>query len=414
MGEKADRIIAMMENTGQGFYSVVGIFALLMVWGGYAWYTQFTVGMQTTGLNDTVMWGLYIATFMFMIGVAHAGIIISTLIRSLNYEKLKPIARIAEIMTVSGLAMAVLSVVADIGRPDRILVLFINLRLGSPLAWDLIILSLYFAFTLFYLVISTKHDVSVISDRFSTRGIIYKILVPIQNALTPKDDHAYEKMLRYVAMIMVPFPILDSGMVVAFIFSLLGARPAMNVPYIGPYFLLTALVTGIASIVIVAVILAKVYKWEDMISDEVFATLAKYMQVGIVLILYFIFNQHFTFQYVGKPAFVAVSDLLLGGGAYSLLFWEMIWVGFILPLVLLFMPDIEKEMVFLASIFAVLGLWVNCILTVVPALTFPNLPFIWGNYAPTWVEWSIIAGIFGLGVIIYAVLIKVLPPVELD
>ena len=414
MGEKADKIIAMMENTGQGFYSVIGIFALLMVWGGYAWYTQFTVGMQTTGLNDTVMWGLYIATFMFMIGVAHAGIIISTMIRSLNYEKLKPIARIAEIMTVSGLAMAVISVVADIGRPDRILVLFFNLRLGSPLAWDLIILSLYFAFTLFYLVISTKHDIAHISDRFEIRGIIYKILTPIHNALTPKDDHAYEKMLRNVAMIMMPFPILDSGMVVAFIFSLLGARPAMNVPYIGPYFLLTALVTGIASVVIVAVIISKVYKWEDLIPDEIYPTLGKYMQVGIVLILYFIFNQHFTFQYVGKTATLAVSDMLLGGGHYSLIFWEMIWVGFLLPLILLFTPDIEKELVFLSSIFAVLGLWVNCILTVVPALTFPNLPFNWGSYTPTWVEWSIIAGILGLGVIIYAVLIKLIPIIELE
>lgn len=414
MGERVDKVIAMMEKTGHAFYSVIGIFALLMIWGGYAWYTQFTQGMRITGLNNTVMWGFYIATFMFMIGVAHAGIIISTLIRSLNYEKLKPIARIAEIMTVSGLTMAVLSVVADLGRPDRILVLFLNLRVGSPLAWDLIILSLYFAFTLFYLVISTKHDVKLISDRFEIRGIIYKILIPIQNALTPKDDHAYEKMLRYVAIIMLPFPILDSGMVVAFIFSLLGSRPALNVPYIGPYFLLNALVTGIASVVIVAVILAKVYKWEDMISNEVFKSLAKYMQVGLVLVLYFIFNQHFTWQYVGKPALVAVSDLLLGGGIYSLLFWEMIWVGFILPIILLFTPDIEKEMVFLASIFAVLGLWVNCILTVVPALSFPNLPFNWSSYAPTWVEWSIISGIFGLGVIIYAVLIKVLPPVELD
>ena len=148
--------------------------------------------------------------------------------------------------------------------------------------------------------------------------------------------------------------------------------------------------------------------------DDVYATLAKYMQVGIVLVLYFIFNQHFTFQYVGKTATLVVSNLLLGGGPYSLLFWEMIWVGFILPLVLLFTPDIEKEMVFLASIFAVLGLWVNCILIVVPALSFPNLPFNWGSYAPTWVEYSIIAGIFGLGVVIYAVLIKVLPPVELE
>ena len=194
MENHVDKILDSMEKAGRGFYATVGIFGMVVLWGAYAWYTQFTVGMQTTGLNNTVMWGLYIATFMFMIGVAHAGIIISTTIRVFKIEKFKSIARIAEGMTLVGLAMAVLSVIADIGRPDRILVLFFNLRLGSPLAWDLIILSLYFAFSAFYIIVSTKHDIGLISDRFKVRGVIYRILGRIQDAITPKDHQKYEKM----------------------------------------------------------------------------------------------------------------------------------------------------------------------------------------------------------------------------
>ncbi len=92
MENKVEKILASMETTGRGFYATVGIFGMVLLWGVYAWYTQFTIRMQTTGLNNTVMWGLYIATFMFMIGVAHAGIIISATIRVFKIEKFKSIA----------------------------------------------------------------------------------------------------------------------------------------------------------------------------------------------------------------------------------------------------------------------------------------------------------------------------------
>jgi Ni/Fe-hydrogenase subunit HybB-like protein len=413
MENHVDKILESMEKTGQGFYATIGIFGMVVLWGAYAWYTQFTVGMQATGLNNTVMWGLYIATFMFMIGVSHAGIIISTTIRVFKLDKFKPISRIAEGMTLVGLAMAILSVVADIGRPDRILVLFFNLRIGSPLAWDLIILSLYFASSAFYLLVSMKHDISLITGRFKVRDGLYKILGGIQNAITPKDPEKYENMLNSISLVILPFPLLDSGMVVAFIFSLLGARPVLNAPFIGAYFLVLAIVTGIAAIVIVSMILSRVYEWEEIISEEVIMGLGNYLRVGIILVLYFIFNQHFTIQYVGKSATLVVSNMLLFG-SYAPLFWGMIIEGFVVPILLLILPNRNKVGVLIASVLSILGLWVNCVLVVVPALTFPNMPFNWGSYIPSWVEWSVLAGILALGVILFAVLIKLIPIVELD
>ena len=165
---------------------------------------------------------------------------------------------------------------------------------------------------------------------------------------------------------------------------------------------------------IVSYLLTKAYDWEDIIPEETITELAKYLKVGIPLVLYFIFNQHFTFQYVGKLSTLVVSNMLLLEGPHALLFWEIIIVGFILPEILLFTPNIQKDRLFLASILTTLGLWVNCILIVVPALSFPNLPFNWGTYSPTWVEWSIIAGVTALGVLIFTVLTKLIPIVELE
>jgi molybdopterin-containing oxidoreductase family membrane subunit len=413
MSDRVEKIISSMRDTGRGFYATIGIFGMVVLWGAYAWYTQFAVGMLTTGMNNTVMWGLYICTFMFMIGVSHAGIIISTSIRLFNVEKFKSIARIAEGMTLVGLALAVLSVIADIGRPDRMLVLFFNLRLTSPLAWDFVILALYMSASIFYLIVSLKHDVGVISDRFEVRGAIYRVLGKIQNVVTPKDHEKYENMLRSISMVILPFPLLDSGMVVAFIFSSLGARPILNTPFIGAYFLIMAIVTGIASVAAVSMIIRIIYGWEEIISDEAIMGLGHYLRVGIPLVLYFIFNQQFTIQYANLSATLLASNLLLYG-SYAPLFWGMIIGGFIIPELILLIPSTKTTGVLIASVLSVVGLWVNTVLVIVPALTFPNIPFDWGSYVPTWIEWSVLAGILALGVIMYAIIIKLIPIVELD
>jgi Ni/Fe-hydrogenase subunit HybB-like protein len=272
---------------------------------------------------------------------------------------------------------------------------------------------LYFASSAFYLLVSMKYDIGLITGRFKVRDGLYKILGGIQKAVTPKDHEKYEDMLNSISLVILPFPLLDSGMVVAFIFSLLGARPALNAPFIGAYFLVLAIVTGIAAIVIVSLILSRVYEWEEIISEEVIIGLGNYLRVGIIIVLYFIFNQHSTIQYVGKSATLVVSNMLLFG-SYAPLFWGMIIEGFFLPVLLLILPNRNKVGVLIASVLSILGLWVNCVLIVVPALIFPNMPFNWGSYIPSWVEWSVLAGILALGVILYAILIKLIPIVELD
>ena len=258
-----------------------------------------------------------------------------------------------------------------------------------------------------------KHDIGLITGRFKVRDGLYRVLGGIQNLVTPKDHDKYADMLNLVSFVILPFPILDSGMVVAFIFSLLGARPSLNAPFIGAYFLVIAIVTGIAAIVIVSGILSRVYEWEEIISEEVIIGLGNYLRVGIILVLYFIFNQHSTIQYVGKSATLVVSNMLLFG-SYAPLFWVMIVAGFVIPILILMLPDRNKVGVLIASVLSILGLWVNCVLIIVPALIFPNMPFNWGSYIPSWVEWSVLAGILALGVILYAIMIKLIPIVELD
>ena len=414
MESTREKVLAPMTRTGTPFFLFLAITLALISWGGYAWWTQIDHGLQTTGLDDTIIWGLYIANFVFLIGISHAGILISATVRLMNLEKYKPVARMAEVLTVAGLAMAVLSVVVDLGRPDRILVLLLNIRLASPLAWDLIFISLYFTFSAFYLFVSLKEDLLHLTETEGVRGSLYRVLMKIYGVITPKDEYKYQRMLWWIALIILPFPVFGSGMVVPFIFSMLVARPAWNVPFFGPYFLTAAIVSGVSAVTIIAVVLRRVFDWGEILSSELIVGLGNFLRIGVPVYLYFTFVEQFTIQYVQEHADLAVSNYILWG-PYAVYFWGMITLGLIVPELILFHPKTRTVGgVFVASALITAALWLKRVIIVVPALVFPNMPYETGLYIPTWVEWSLVAGIFGLGGFIYAIFVKLFPIVELE
>ncbi len=414
MEKKSLDVLAAVDSLGGRFYTFMALLGVFLLWGVYSWWTQFVLGLQTTGLNNTVIWGLYISNFVFLIGISHAGILISATVRLLNLKAYRPITRMAEVLTLTGLVMAVLSVVTDLGRPDRVVQMFLTLRVGSPLAWDLIFISLYFTFSAFYLFISMRRDIVYYATKLNKGGWLYGLLIWVYGIITPKDEHRYERMLTIVALLILPFPVFGSGMVVPFIFSMLAARSPWNTPFFGPYFLTGAVVSGISAVVVIAAVLRVVFKWGDVVKDEIFTGLGRILKIIIPFYIYLTFVEQFTIQYTGLNAELAVSNSLLEG-PYAALFWAMIVGGFVVPELMLLMKRTSTiKGILAASILVTVGLWVKRVIIVVPVLLYPNMPFDFGQYFPTWVEGSIIVGIFSLGILLYCVFLKLFPIIELD
>ena len=115
---------------------IIILLLALMVVGFYAWLYQLNYGLGVTGMNLPVFWGIYIVTFVFFIGVSAGGIAVASLSHLLEIEKFKPISMVAEIVAVISLILAMIMIFLDLGRPDRILNLFIYFKLDSPLVWD--------------------------------------------------------------------------------------------------------------------------------------------------------------------------------------------------------------------------------------------------------------------------------------
>lgn len=408
-----ERLLEPLTKTKKGFVPFMAALVAIISWGFVAWWTQFKYGFQVTGLNNTVVWGLYIATFVFLIGMSHAGILISATIRVLNLERYRPISRMADVLTITGLIAAVLSILVDLSRPEKWYNFLLSLRLTSPLAWDFVLIAISFILVAMYLFLSLKEDILAVRDR-APRGVgwIYGLLIWLYEKVTPEDHDAHQKLLNRFALLILPLPVFSSGMVVPFIFSALVAKPSWNVPFLGPYFLGAAALSGVSVVVIIAVVFRNVFGWEDVLEPGIFRGLGKVMLVLIPVYVYFTFLEQFTSQYVGATLELAISDYLLKG-PYATVFWSMMILSFVFPFLLLVFRKTVRG-TFIAAILVTLGLWIKRVIIVVPTLVHPNLPFELGSYSPTWVEWSVLAGVFALFILLYSAFVKVFPIIALD
>src|SRR3989337_3313460 len=113
--------LAPLTRTGKGYYLLLLFLLALVVWGGYAYSTQLRQGLIVTGQRDRISWGLYIALFVFFIGISHAGTLISAILRVSHAGWRSPVTRMAEFITAVALTTGALFVIVDLGRPDRLL-----------------------------------------------------------------------------------------------------------------------------------------------------------------------------------------------------------------------------------------------------------------------------------------------------
>jgi len=128
------------------FRTVGGGLALIVLLGVSAWIYQLTQGLIATGMRDVVSWGLYIFTFAFFVGLSAGGLIMASGAEVFGVKALRPLARIGVLTAAVSVAIAAMTIIPDLGRPDRIYNLLLHPRWSSPLIWDVIIIICYFVF----------------------------------------------------------------------------------------------------------------------------------------------------------------------------------------------------------------------------------------------------------------------------
>ena len=362
-----------MKKLSSGAKLLMVLLLGIMSWALYAYIHQLVYGLGVTGMNNSVRWGVYIVNFVFLIGTSAGGIAVASLSHLAGIEKYKPVGRIAEVVAIISLILAMISIILDLGRPDRLLNVFIYARPISPLFWDILIINIYLVLCLVLLWSSLKNK---------------------------------PKLAKIFAYISIPAFVLVHS-ITAWIFGLMKSQPGWHTTILAPLFICSALVSGLA-LVILAIIFSK-WAFNIGIADDVVVDLGKYFKILLPVLFYFLFCEFLTVAYAEVPSHLAILNELVSG-KFSSIFWFDMILGIIVPFVLLVVGFGRTVMgISLISILCFLGVFAERADIVLPSFYHPLLITSGVSYSPTWVEWLLLSGTFALGVVLFVISGLVIP-----
>lgn len=424
MSVREDKLIRQMTETSWRFYAWIGFLAAAVALGTVAYAIQLKEGLIVTGLRDQVSWGIYISTFVFWVGVSKGGTMISAILRVTNAEWRTPMTRLSEAITVLALLVGAPMIVADLGRPDRMLNLIRYGRIQSPLIWDFISVITYLTACIIYFYLPLIPDVAILSEDLrltSWRRRLYRFL-SLRWKNTPEQHALLERAIHAMAIIVIPLAV-SVHTVVSWIFAMT-LRPGWNSTIYGPYFVVGAIYSGAAAVIVCMWALRRTWHLEEYIQPEHFRKIGKLLLACTLVYLYFNVNEYLT---VGYKLEGFERDLVesLFFGRFAPIFWTVQIVGVVAPILVLMLFLLVKRLhpysvgaVGTASLLIVVGAWAKRFLIVVPTLQTPflpaqHIPAAWTHYSPTWVEWAIVGGALAGFLLAYSLLAKVFPIVSL-
>ncbi|MEJ2238024.1 MAG: polysulfide reductase NrfD, partial [Gemmatimonadales bacterium] len=404
-------LLRPLVETSRAFYVTAAILVAVVLWGIFSYYLQVRYGLGRTGLNRPEYWGIYIICFVFFIGISHAGTLISAILRVSQAEWRRSITRSAELITVLVIGFGAIQPIIDLGRPDRVLNVIFHAQPRSPLLWDVISIGLYFTSCTIYLYVPLLPDLAIIRDSGVKAPRLYRILAAGYRD-TPYQHVVLERVIKVLAIVVIPIAV-SVHTIIGWIFAMT-LRPMWHSTIFGPYFVVGAIYSGIAAIMIAMVILRRAYRLEQYFRDIHFDYLGRMLLLLACLWFYFTFAEHLTVFYGAEPAEMRTFWSKITG-QYAVPFWTMTLGCFVIPVALMSRSATRTPSgALIAGIAVVIGMWLERYNIVVPTSVNP----IWeieaiGHYMPSWIELSIMAGASAGFILLYMISTKFIPIVSI-
>ena len=389
---------------------LVGVLVAVVLSVYFMFGRQVVYGLGVTGLNHPITWGFYIVNFVFFIGISHAGTLISAILRLSQAEWRRPITRMAEVITVVVLLIGAVHPILDLGRPDRVLNVFTSGRLQSPLLWDVTAISAYFMASTVYLFIPLIPDIAILRDRGGKLRWFYEF-VSWGYTGTERQKKVVENAMTVMMIIVIPIAV-SVHTVISYIFAMT-VQPGWHSTIFGPYFVVGAIFSGIAALLIVMIAFRSAFHLEDYLKEIHFSYLGKLLLIMSLLWFYFTFSEYLTAIYGSEPHELRVVWYKFTG-EYAPFFWGMVVVNFVIPVLLLSSPKTRTiRNILIASIGIVIGMWLERLIIVVPSLANPRLLTETGFYIPSLTEWWLFAGAVAFFVLGFLVFSKLFPLISI-
>lgn len=412
-------VIKALRPPGLNYYG-----AMLLLAGGIgglflAWIYQIRIGMGVSGLAHPVGWGVYIGSFVFWIGIAHSGTLISAILYLVRSKWRTAISRSAEAMTLVAIATAGMFPLIHLGRfwvfyyilpyPSQRQI-WPNFQ--SPLVLDMVAIFTYLTVSAIFFFIGMVPDVAAARDHLQHTGEhpwqrrLYRALALGWHGESRQWHHQGRAYLFFAALATPLVVSVHSIVSWDFAASIL---PGWHSTLFAPYFVAGAIHSGLAMVLTLMIPLRRILRFEEIIKPKHFAEVALVMIVTTLIVGYSYAIELFMAWYGGDRFEEQFAWWRLTGP----LWWFyplVIACNVLLPLLFVFKwVRSNLTLLFLISIFVNIGMWSERLWIVITATGHDFLPHNWGWYVPTWVEWAILGGSFSLFAFGFLALTKFLP-----
>ncbi|MBI2872718.1 MAG: polysulfide reductase NrfD [Chloroflexi bacterium] len=380
-------------------------------------------GLGVTGLNRPIFWGIFIVNFVFWIGISHAGVMLSAILRLSHAEWRRPATRAAELLTVFSLMTAAMFPgIIHPGRPWRIYWTFpfdfsrgIWPDVRSALIWDPSAIFTYLTGSTLFVIIALIPDMAVLRDRTTgVKHVIYRFL-SLGWRGTPR-----QWKLQIVAGILLSallLPVFVSvHSIVSWDFGMAVSVEGWHATIFAPYFVIGAVLSGVAAVVTMMALMRWAFHWEHYIRPEHFDALGRLL-IAIALGWFFFFSLEFMFGlYSLEGPEVSLRQMQMFQMPWGALFITFITTAFFIPITLWQFKRVRRNilLMFLISILVNIGMWLERFLIVVPGLMRKQpLTFVWGGYTPSPVEITLVVASFIFVALMVLLFAKVFPLIPL-
>ena len=385
--------LGIMTKGSRYYYAWIGFLLFLIAMGAAAYVRQLNDGLLVTNMRDQVSWGFYIGNFTFLVGVAAAAIMLVIPAYIYDWEPIKEITILGEMLAISALIMCLGFVMVDIGRPDRFWhIIPLVGRLNWPqsmLAWDVIVLNLYLLLNWFVVTY-------LLFCAYTERHYVKKLVLPL-------------------VLLSIPMAV-SIHTVTAYLYNGLAARPFWNSAILAPRFLASAFCSGPAILLILLQVLRKTTKLS--IKDEAIFKIAELMAYTMGFNLFLTAAEAFKEFYSNTEHVVYSQYLYFGLKGHTTLVpyaWASILCG-LAAFILFLVPRTRTNWVTLnigcvliyASVYIEKGMGL-----IIPGLTPDALGEIY-VYSPSYTEIAVAAGIFAIGFLVFTLMLKAASPQRMD
>ena len=407
-------VIATLRTPGPLYFAWMCIVGLLLTCFFLAWSYQIYVGMGAAGKRTPQMWAMYITTFVFWIGIGHAGTLISAVLYLFRARWRTSIYRAAEAMTIFAVMTAGLFPMIHAGRVwfAYFLLPYPNQRylwpnFKSPLVWDVFAISTYLSISTVFFIVGLIPDIAALRDADTGwRRRIYSMLCLGWEGTDGQWRH-YRRAYGLLAAFATPL-VLSVHSVVSWDFAM-ALVPGWHSTLFAPFFVDGAIFSGFAMVLVLVLPMRYFFNLQPYITPRHLDAMAKLILVTGLVLTYFYACELFTSWYSGDHIEKASLFWRLTS-TYAWALATMYFCNCISPLILFWAPARTNPVIlFGVSVLVLIGMWFERFNIIVPSLGHDFYPYSWGIYVPTVTDSTIIIGSFAWFFLLFLGFIRVLP-----